>query len=130
MICGDAAELAGLLFSIFRSDSSRTVIRTGESGGNASSATFRGGRTLFGELGERDGLTGRSCGGYRIWPAPLTPGMLCVLEIGMASDAADRDLVWPPPPESGEVVRGRYGSDEAEECQEGDFGDVGTGSVG
>lgn len=52
---------------IFRSDSSRTVMRTGESGGNASSATLRGGRTLFGELDERNGLMGRSWGeGYRI----------------------------------------------------------------
>lgn len=106
-------------------------MRTGESGGNASSATLRGGRTLFGELGERNGLMGRSWGeGYRIWPAPFTPGMLCVLERGMVSDAADRDLVCRLPPERGEVVRGRYGSAAAEElCQEGDFGDVGVGSV-
>lgn len=106
-------------------------MRIGESGGNASSATLRGGRTLFGEPGERDGLTGRSWGeGYRIRPAPLTPGMLCVLERGRVRDAADRDLVCRLPPERGEVVRGRYGKGAAEElCQEGDFGDTGVGSV-
>lgn len=47
----------------------------------------------------------------------------------MASDAADRDRVCVFPPDSGEVVRGRYGNDEAEEDQVGDFGDVGMGSV-
>lgn len=67
MICEDGAGLDELLLSeIFRSESSRTLIRTGESGGKASSATFRGGRTLLGELGELDGLDGRSGGGYRI----------------------------------------------------------------
>ena len=129
MICEDEAKLDELLFSdVFRSDSSSSVMRTGESGGKASSTTLRGGRTLLGELGERDGLTGRSGGGYKIWPAPLTPGRLCVLESGMARDAADRDLVCVLPPESGEVVRGRYGIDEAE-CQVGDLGDEGIGSV-
>lgn len=108
MICEDEPEFDELFPSdIFRSESSRTLIRTGESGGKASSATFRGGRTLLGELGERDGLAGRSGGGYRIWPAPLTPGRLRVLESGMANDAADRDLVCELPPDSGEVVRGR-----------------------
>lgn len=132
MSCGDAARPGELPSSeVFRSESSRTVIRIGESGGNASSATLRDGRTLAGELGERDGLMGRSWGeGYRICPAPLTPGMLCVLERGMVSDAADRDLVCRLLPERGDVVRGRYGSDAAEElCQDGDFGDVGVGSV-
>lgn len=84
----------------------------------------------MGELGGWDGLTGRaSGGGYRMWPAPLTPGRLWVLESGMANDAADRDLVCELAPARGEVVRGRYGRDPAEEYQEGDLGDEGMGSV-
>jgi len=52
-----------LFFSVtFRSAGSRTVIRTGDIGGKASSAIFRGMRILLGELGEREGLLGRSCG--------------------------------------------------------------------
>lgn len=64
VICaGGVGRCVELFFSMaFRSAGSRTVIRTGDVGGKASSAIFRGMRILLGELGERDGLLGRSCG--------------------------------------------------------------------
>ena len=68
---------------------SRTEVRTGEGGGNDSSRGFRGVRIL---LGEPEGLLGRSCGEYRIWPEPLTPGADWVREMGGARLAAERDL--------------------------------------
>jgi hypothetical protein len=90
---GGVARFGELFLSvIFRSEGSKTVIRTGDVGGKASSAIFRGTRTLLGELGDREGLSDRSWGEYRIWPAPLTPGSDCVRDKGRAKEAADRDL--------------------------------------
>lgn len=110
----------------FFSKQSRTLVRTGEVLGNASSACFLGVRERLGEP-ELEGLAGRSCGEYNIRPEPLTPGMDCVRDIGEARAAADRDLEWPL--DNGEAVRGLYGRAADEWPHDGDVGEVGLGSV-
>lgn len=105
---------------------SRTLVRTGEVLGKASSACFLGVRARLGEP-ELEGLAGRSCGEYNIRPEPLTPGMDCVRDIGEARVAADRDLVCPL--DNGEAVRGLYGRAADEWPHDGDVGEVGLGSV-
>lgn len=55
----DTPRLGELLLSLCRRSGSKTDDRTGEGGGKASSAGFRGVRT---RLGEPDGLAGRIWG--------------------------------------------------------------------
>lgn len=86
--------------------SSSTVVRMGVIVGNTSSTGFLGVRKRLGEP-ELDGLAGRNCGGYRIRPEPLTPGIDCVRDMDDAGAATERDRACPL--DSGEAVRGLYG---------------------
>ena len=105
-VCCEVTPRFGELFLsvILLSDGSRTDVRMGDVGGNISSMGFLGFLT---RLGDPDGLAGRIiiCGEKRIWPAPFTPGMLCVLDMGGASEAVDLDLECALP-DKGEVVLG------------------------
>lgn len=122
----ETPRLGELLRSLWVRSGSRTEDRTGEGGGNASSSGFRGARTL---LGDPEGLSGRRNWGNSIWPDPVKPGSDCVRDIGGARLATERERECVP--ESGEVVRGRYGRDgrDVVGAQEGALGVVGLGSV-
>ena len=121
-------KLGEVLPSRWVRSGSMTDDRTGDEGGNASSSGFRGTRTL---LGEPDGLSGRrSWGDKRMWPELLEakPGMDWVRDMGGARLATDRERPWPPPPERGDAVRGRYGR-VVMGVQDGVLGEAGLGSV-
>jgi hypothetical protein len=64
-----------------------------------------------------------------IWPDPVTPGSDCVRDIAGARLATERERECVP--ESGEVVRGRYGREgrDVVGAHEGALGVVGLGSV-
>lgn len=63
----------------------------------------------------------------RIWPEPFRPGSDWVRDMVGAMLAADRERVWPW--ESGDAVRGRYGSELICDQAEGVLGEVGLGSL-
>jgi len=110
-----------LLLSACRLSLSKTEVRTGEGGGNTSSTGFRGVRCLF---GEPEGLSGRSCGGYKIRPAPSTPGIDRVRPMVKGGRLAV-DLERTCKPERGDAVRGLYGR-VTEGGNSGELGEAGS----
>jgi hypothetical protein len=114
------ARLGALLLSDSRLSGLCTDMRVGDVG-KASSTAFLGARA---RLGETEGLDERSCGEYRMCPAPLTPGRDWVRAMGGAKLAADRDRMCE---ERGDAFRVRNGS--VGELHEGELGDEGEGSV-